>query len=138
MQKNIHSETELELLAQEILAFAKGYKIFLLKGNLGTGKTTLTKQICKQLGVQGQTASPTYSIVNEYIYPKGKIYHIDLYRLQSEEEAFEVGLEDYIDSNEYCFIEWPDLAENFLPNKYVEIAISKISDQNRLFDIKKR
>lgn len=137
MKKTIHSEKELQALAKEILAFSKNIKVFIFNGDLGVGKTTFIKQLCKLLGVEGQTASPTYSIVNEYISPKGKVYHIDLYRLNSVDEAFEVGLEDYLYSDNYCFIEWPNIAKELLPENYIDITIEKTTEEKRVFSIEK-
>ena len=138
MKKTIHSESELPILAKEILKFAKETKVFLFNGNLGTGKTTFIKQLCKELGVKGQTSSPTYSIVNEYLVENAKIYHIDLYRLNSVEEAFEVGLEDYLYSDNYCFIEWPEVANELFPNDFISISIEKTSETERIFEVIKQ
>lgn len=135
MKKNIHKIEELDAFADEILAFAGNEKVFLFKGDLGTGKTTFIKEVCRKLGVEGQTSSPTYSIVNEYSSPNGNVYHIDLYRLNSVQEAFEVGLEDYLYSDNYCFIEWPQIAEELLPESYVSISITKENEDLRVFDI---
>lgn len=135
MKVTIQSEKELNYLAKRILDFAGDTKVFLFNGNLGTGKTALIKQLCKELGVKGQTSSPTYSIVNEYLSNIGKIYHIDLYRINSTAEAFEVGLEDYLYSNNYCFIEWPKFANEFLPDEYIVIEIKKLDNNYRMFKI---
>lgn len=135
MKKNIQSIQELNSLAKELLDFAGKQKVFIFKGDLGTGKTTFIKEICLKLGVEGQTASPTYSIVNEYLSAIGKIYHIDLYRLNSVAEAFEVGLEDYLYSDQYCFIEWPQIAQELLPETYIEVSITKSNENLRIFDI---
>lgn len=135
MKKKIHKIEELNSLAKEILNFAGSEKIFIFKGDLGTGKTTFIKEICKKLGIKGQTSSPTYSIVNEYLSKTEKVYHIDLYRLNSVEEAFEVGIEDYLYSDNYCFIEWPQIAEELLPESYIEVSIEKESENLRIFDI---
>tara|TARA_B110000037_G_C17111574_1_gene502077 strand:+ start:200 stop:625 length:426 start_codon:yes stop_codon:yes gene_type:complete len=135
VKKYIHSIEELSSFAEEILKFASNRKVFIFKGDLGTGKTTFIKEICRKLGVEGQTASPTYSIVNEYLSTEGKIYHIDLYRLNSVAEAFEVGLEDYLYSDNYCFIEWPQIAAELLPETYVEISILKKEENLRTFDV---
>lgn len=135
MKKTISAINELESFSKEILDFSEGIKVFIFNGNLGTGKTTLIKHICALLGVKNQTSSPTYSIVNEYSLAKNKIYHIDLYRLNSLEEAYEVGLEDYLYSDSYCFIEWPEIATKILPEKYISISIERISETERNFEI---
>lgn len=85
------------------------HNILLLKGNLGAGKTTFTKFLLRELGSTDEISSPTYSIVNEYDTPKGKIYHFDLYRLKSKEEAFDFGIEEYLDNAYLSVIEWPEI-----------------------------
>lgn len=137
MIKTIQSENELADFAKELLAYSNGIKVFIFEGDLGTGKTTFIKQICKILGVTDQTSSPTYSIVNEYNSANSKIYHIDLYRLNSIDEAFEVGFEDYLYSENYCFIEWPQIAQELIPEKYISISIVKNEDEKRTFSITK-
>jgi tRNA threonylcarbamoyladenosine biosynthesis protein TsaE len=91
---------------------------------MGTGKTTLVKQIVNHLGVEGTVASPTFSIVNQYGMADGKvIYHFDLYRLKNESEAFDIGLEEYLNSGHLCLIEWPEKLEKLLPDQYFEVHI---------------
>ena len=126
----VNENNELKSLADDIISFCADEKIFLLTGNLGAGKTTLIKAICNKLGVSDSVSSPTFSIINEYHYNRNqKIYHMDLYRLKSESELFDIGFEDYISSSNYCFIEWPEIAYNFLPESYVKITIS-INEEN--------
>jgi tRNA threonylcarbamoyladenosine biosynthesis protein TsaE len=134
-QYSIHSIAELDDLALKILTLAEQRRIFIFKGNLGTGKTTLIKSFCKLLGVKDETSSPTYSIVNEYLAENKKVYHIDLYRLNSLDEALEVGLEDYLDTENYCFIEWPQIAEELLPEHYIAINIEKLAYEERQFNV---
>lgn len=88
--------------------------IFLLKGNLGAGKTTFTQFLLKNLGSSDEVSSPTYSIVNEYNTPKGKVYHFDLYRLKNIEEVYDIGIEEYLDNAFLCIIEWPEVYEEEL------------------------
>lgn len=88
--------------------------ILLLKGNLGAGKTTFTQQLVAALGSPDEVNSPTYSIVNEYASPQGTIFHFDLYRLKTIEEAYDFGIEDYLDNAFLCIIEWPEIYENEL------------------------
>lgn len=95
----------------------------LFNGDMGAGKTTLIGEICKLLNVDS-TSSPTYSIVNTYYSPQnGEFYHLDLYRLKDEIEALDSGLEEILDSEKLCFIEWPEKIHNLLPNKFVEVGI---------------
>lgn len=98
--------------------------ILLLRGNLGAGKTTFSQHLVKALGSDDEVTSPTYSIVNEYQSPKGKIFHFDLYRLKNIEEAFDFGIEEYLDNAFFCIIEWPEIYEpELLPEEYHEMDI---------------
>ncbi|MFN6039446.1 MAG: tRNA (adenosine(37)-N6)-threonylcarbamoyltransferase complex ATPase subunit type 1 TsaE [Bacteroidota bacterium] len=126
----VNENNDLKSLADDIISFCIEEKIFLFTGNLGAGKTTLIKAICKKLGVSDSVSSPTFSIINEYYNEdKQKIYHMDLYRIKNESELFDIGFEDYISSSNYCFIEWPEIASGFLPESYVKITIS-IKEKN--------
>ena len=100
-------------------------KIFAFYGQMGAGKTTLIKEMCKQLGSKDNFSSPTYSLVNEYAIAgkMEKIYHLDLFRLKTMEEALDLGLVDYLSEENYCFIEWPELIEDILPDTTVRVEI---------------
>lgn len=118
-------------VAKSILHFAAARKIFTFYAEMGAGKTTLIKELCRQLGSRDNFSSPTFSVVNEYSSSpssNNKIYHIDLFRLKNVEEALAIGIEEYLNSNNYCFIEWPELIEPLLPNDVVKISIQ--SDGN--------
>lgn len=106
-------------------------KIICLEGDLGAGKTTLVNAICKMLKSEDETSSPTFSIVNEYTYPKGIIYHFDLYRLNNSDELMDIGIEEYLSSNEYCLIEWPELAIETILDQYLSVKIEVNSDNSR-------
>jgi tRNA threonylcarbamoyladenosine biosynthesis protein TsaE len=110
--------------AMQIIDFDHNCKIFMLEGQMGSGKTTLIKSLCRSLGSNDGLGSPTFSIVNEYSYSGGKIFHFDLYRLKKIEELLDIGFEDYIYSGNYCFIEWPELAERFLRKDFLKININ--------------
>jgi len=110
---------ELEAIAQQILDFAKAQKVWLFEGEMGVGKTTLTKSICQLLDVEDLVNSPTFSIVNESHAPSIICYHFDFYRLEEEEEALDIGFEEYLESGNFCFIEWPSKVENLLPTHYL-------------------
>lgn len=100
--------------------------VFAFRGEMGAGKTTFITELCRQLGVEEDiTNSPSFSIVNEYRSDTTAelIYHFDFYRLESEEEAFDIGAEDYFDSGALCFIEWPERVENLLPGDTVDVII---------------
>lgn len=97
----------------EILPEIK-HNILILRGNLGAGKTTFTQFLLKNLGSKDEVNSPTYSIVNEYSTPKGKIYHFDLYRLKNIEEVYDIGIEEYLENAFLCIIEWPEVYQDDL------------------------
>ena len=127
---------ELDPAAIQILNNYKSNKIFALYGEMGVGKTTLIKSICKNLGVNGLISSPTFSIVNEYENEDGqKLYHFDFYRISSETEAFDIGYEDYFYGNNWCFIEWPEKIQSLLPENAIRVFIKLIKDGERLITI---
>ncbi|WP_066218026.1 tRNA (adenosine(37)-N6)-threonylcarbamoyltransferase complex ATPase subunit type 1 TsaE [Formosa haliotis] len=107
---------DLEVVAKQILETATS-KTILFYGDMGAGKTTLIKALVKLLGCKDDVSSPTFSIVNEYSINEGLVYHFDFYRLKDEEEAYNFGIEDYLDSKEWIFIEWPDQVKNILSNE---------------------
>jgi tRNA threonylcarbamoyladenosine biosynthesis protein TsaE len=111
----------------------KETKIVLFVGDLGAGKTTLIKKLCDKLGVKDEMSSPTFSIVNEYQAEAGLVYHFDLYRIEKSSELYDLGFEDYLDSDQYCFIEWPEIAENILRDyDKLVVKIELKEDQSRL------
>ena len=115
--------TQLDFISSEILKLSKSKKIA-FHASMGAGKTTLIKSICEQLKVVDVVKSPTFSIVNEYISEiNGKVYHFDFYRLEDKREAFDIGIEFYFDSSSYCFVEWPSMIEDLLPNDFDHIYI---------------
>jgi len=107
------------------------YKTWLFNAQMGAGKTTLIKELAKELGVNEMASSPTFSIVNEYLGTKDKVYHFDLYRLKNEEEAYDMGLDEYFDENAWCFVEWPDLAQNILPENVHTVSITIVDEHTR-------
>jgi len=116
--------SELPYIATTILQSFPNERIFIFKGALGTGKTTLIKVLCKKLNVIGLTNSPSFALINEYTTVEGDVvYHFDFYRIEQLSEVYDIGYEDYFYSGRYCFIEWPEIAENILPADYVEIKI---------------
>lgn len=127
--------SELPEAATQILEEAEGNRIFLFYANMGMGKTTLIKEICKQLGVDENVSSPTFSIVNEYEAEGKKIYHFDFYRLKDEHEAFDLGYEEYFYSGNYCFVEWPDKIENLLPEDAVSVYIKGNNEDERTISL---
>ena len=112
------------------------HKVIVFNGEMGVGKTTLIKQLCLNLGIDQATSSPTFSLVNEYIYDENqKIYHFDLYRLKSENEALDFGIDEYLYSNNWCFIEWADKIPNLLPIPHSVINIELLGNGNRLLRV---
>ena len=108
MQFRIHQLEEWKDIVNQIIPNLQ-HNILLLKGNLGAGKTTFSQFLLKELGSSDEISSPTYSIVNEYDTPKGKVFHFDLYRLKSVEEAYDFGIEEYLDNGYLSIIEWPEI-----------------------------
>lgn len=106
-------------------------KTWLFNAPMGAGKTTLIKQLAKELGVNEMASSPTFSIVNEYLGTNDKVYHFDLYRLKNEEEAYDMGLNEYFDKDAWCFVEWPDLAQNILPENIHTLSITIVDEHTR-------
>jgi len=117
--------------ASSIIQVAGPQKIFLFHGEMGAGKTTLIKAWCTALGTHENISSPTFSIVNEYLLQKGKIFHFDFYRLKNQTEALDMGYEEYFYSGEYCFIEWPEKIADLLPKHYLDINIEILADTQR-------
>ncbi|WP_299896250.1 tRNA (adenosine(37)-N6)-threonylcarbamoyltransferase complex ATPase subunit type 1 TsaE [uncultured Aquimarina sp.] len=122
---------ELSKTAEEIINNAS-HKTLLFDAEMGVGKTTLIKEICKQLGVVDTISSPTYSLVNEYQGKNDTIYHFDFYRIKQEEEAYDIGFEEYLDSDAWLFIEWPEKIANLLPNDSVKVKIELQDDGKRV------
>lgn len=116
------SQKELAAISLQIVQNLQ-HKIILFEGELGAGKTTLIKEIIHQMGSIDEVSSPTFSIVNEYDLLEGKVYHFDFYRIKSEEEAFDFGVEEYLDSGNYCFIEWPEKIEGLIQQPHHIIRI---------------
>ena len=120
---------QLPNIASDILSFATNERIFLFYGDMGAGKTTLIKALCESLGTKEPVTSPTFSIVNEYAGESHKIYHFDFYRLKNQNEALDMGYEEYFYSDAYCFVEWPEKIPGLLPDHYVSVKI-KVADKN--------
>jgi tRNA threonylcarbamoyladenosine biosynthesis protein TsaE len=128
--------SEIDIVAKELLEFNQG-KIFLFYGNMGVGKTTLIKSLAKVMGVIDTVSSPTFSLVNEYrTVENNPIFHFDFYRINKEEEALDMGVEEYFDSNAYCFIEWPEKIKNLVPLDAVSVFLSELPNGKRSLIIK--
>ena len=131
----INNENELDFISKEIFEKFKS-KVFLFYGEMGVGKTAFIKSICKHLNVKDVVSSPTFSIVNQYANDQDEfMYHFDFYRTNNKNEIFDIGYEEYLFSDSFCFIEWPERLDDLLPNKYLEIKM-KLNDDNRVIKIK--
>ena len=106
-------------------------KVIAFHGQMGSGKTTFIHALCEAKGVKGSVSSPTFSIINEYIFAGGSIYHIDLYRLKDEEEAVRAGVEDCLYSDHLCLVEWPEKAAAIFPPSTLHVYVDLIDSQTR-------
>ncbi|MEO8820048.1 MAG: tRNA (adenosine(37)-N6)-threonylcarbamoyltransferase complex ATPase subunit type 1 TsaE [Ginsengibacter sp.] len=128
---------EIDLAAKKFSEATSGYKVFAFSGELGAGKTTFITAICKELKVSETVTSPTYSIIQEYKTNDNKtIFHIDLYRIKSNQEALEAGIEDCLLSNEICMVEWPEKAPDIFPVNTIYSEIEILSSDKRKMIIK--
>jgi tRNA threonylcarbamoyladenosine biosynthesis protein TsaE len=127
----IFSLEEINQVANKILS-ENPNKVILFNGDMGVGKTTLIKSLAKKLGVNDATSSPTFSLVNEYQLPNNQyIYHFDVYRLKNETEALDMGIDDYLYSGNWCFIEWAEKIPNLIPENHSVIEIKMLPDGKR-------
>ena len=127
----VFSIEQLESVAQQIIT-EQPPKVILFHGEMGVGKTTLIKQLCKILGVTAATSSPTFSLVNEYeTVTNQTVYHFDFYRLKNEMEALDMGADDYFYSGNWCFIEWAEKIPNLIPEEHAIITIELVEDGKR-------
>ncbi len=128
----LRSPEEAPHVAEVLLRAWAGNRVFTFNGPMGAGKTTLIKALCTRLGVEAGMSSPTFSIVNEYRARNGEpVYHFDLYRLDKMEELDGIGFTEYLDSGNYCFVEWPELAEGLYPPGTVAVNVRVAADGTR-------
>ena len=134
----IPSLDALDAAAEEFVALMGDETVYAFTGEMGAGKTTFINALCRALGVEDDpTGSPTFAIVNEYRSDTTAelIYHFDLYRIENLEQAFDIGVEDYLDSGALCFIEWPDRIDDILPDDTVRVNIEVLPDGGRRLTI---
>lgn len=129
------SEKDTSKIANKFEKFLKGGEVVVLNGDLGAGKTTFTKALCKALKVKENVTSPTFTLMNIYTSGRLVLYHFDMYRLEDESEAQELGLNDFFYSNGVCMIEWAENIKNLLPKKLITINIEKLGETSRKFEI---
>ena len=130
----IPTTADLDAAAHEFMSLMGDETVYAFEGEMGAGKTTFINALCRALGVEEDvTGSPTFSIINEYRSDTTAelIYHFDLYRIESLEQAFDIGVEDYLDSGALCLIEWPDRIDDILPDDTVRVKIDVLHDGSR-------
>jgi len=126
----IRHKKYLQETVKKLLKIAGPRRLFAFYGPMGSGKTTIIKAICRELGAVDKGSSPSFTIVNEYLTVDGKsLYHIDFYRMNKPKEVYDSGIEEYLSSGSYCFMEWPELIEDILPPETCRIRIS-VGDNN--------
>ena len=130
----IFNLSEIDHIAEQVL-HQNVAKVILFHGEMGAGKTTFIKALAKALGVEKATSSPTFSLVNEYQAKNGLVYHFDVYRLKNESEAFDFGIEDYLYSGNWCFIEWAEKIPNLIPDNHSIISFEVLENGNRKLQI---
>ena len=136
MKLTIRSLDTIRETAHEFVANMGQASVLAFYGKMGAGKTTFVKAICEELGVEDVITSPTFAIVNEYQSTKtgGPIYHFDFYRIKKLDEVYDMGYEDYFYSGAPCFLEWPELIEEILPNDAVKVTITEQEDGTRIVE----
>ena len=131
----IKDKRYLSAAARKLLKHTAKNRLFAFYGSMGSGKTTIIKAICKELGAVDLVSSPTFTLVNEYRTAKGEIlYHIDFYRIKRRDEVFDFGIEEYLTGVSYCFIEWPELVEGVLPDETTIVKITVTKDGQRILE----
>lgn len=132
MEIKIENLEQINSAARQFIDNIGDRKVFAFYGKMGAGKTTFTKAICEELQVSDVITSPTFAIINEYESPEaGTIYHFDFYRIKKLEEVYDMGYEDYFYSGRLCFIEWPELVEDLLPENVTKVTIVENEDGSR-------
>jgi tRNA threonylcarbamoyladenosine biosynthesis protein TsaE len=136
MEIKIENTQNLTVAAQKFVDEMGENRVFAFYGKMGAGKTTFIKAICEALGVEDVVTSPTFAIVNEYADAKGEpVYHFDFYRIKNLREAYDIGCEEYFYSGYPCFIEWPELVEELLPEDTVKVCIEVLENEERIVTI---
>ncbi len=133
----IPSVDKLDQIAEEFIKKYNQPAVFCFYGSMGAGKTTFIQALCEKLKVVDVVNSPSFAIVNEYDTEVGdQIYHFDFYRLKEEEEALDLGYENYFYSDSYCFVEWPEKIESLLPEKRYDVKVTVLEDNSRQIEVK--
>ena len=137
MNTNSFTLNQISDIAQNIISEFPKERFFCFFGSMGAGKTTLIQAICNYLESEDEASSPTFSIVHRYIGKDHDIFHFDFYRIEDPYEAINIGIEEYFNSGEYCFIEWPERIEKFLPETFVKVEIGILDENRRIIKAKK-
>lgn len=138
MDLGLYTLKTLKTAANKLLSLSDGVTVWCFEGEMGAGKTTFIKEVCKVLGVSELVSSPTFSLVNEYRgIGNQPIYHFDLYRLNNLDEARDIGLVDYYYSGKFCLVEWPQQAAELLPDSYLKIGIDIVDADTRRISFKR-
>ena len=125
-------EENIQQAAAQFVQAMHGATVFAFYGKMGAGKTTFIKALCRELGVTDTVNSPTFAIVNEYEDGQGEpVYHFDFYRIKRLSESYDMGCDEYFYSGHPCFVEWPELIEDILPQEAVRVDISELPDGSR-------
>jgi len=133
MKITIHQENELQVAARQLISEFSADRVFCFYGEMGAGKTTFIKKICELLGATDVTSSPTFSIVNEYVRINGEaIYHFDFYRIEKLDDAYQIGVEDYLYSGNYRFLEWPENVAPLIEDDFVKVKIEIGENYSRI------
>lgn len=124
---------EIDHAAQTVLDFGRDVPVWLFEGEMGVGKTTFIQALCRCMGVTGPVQSPTFALVNEYAtVDGGTVYHFDFYRIKSEIEALDLGVEEYFDSGHFCFVEWPSKIPHLWPEQHLKFILETQPDGSRI------
>ena len=138
MDLGLYTLKTLKTAANKLLSLSDGVTVWCFEGEMGAGKTTFIKEVCKVLGVSELVSSPTFSLVNEYRgIGNQPIYHFDLYRLNNLDEARDIGLVDYYYSGKFCLVEWPQQASELLPDTYLKIGVDIVDAETRRISFKR-
>lgn len=131
--KFVFTIEEIDETANEFLMVTKGVKHFAFYGSMGVGKTTLITSICKNLGSKDLVSSPSFAIINEYSSAMDElIYHFDFYRIKDPVELLDIGFHEYCSNDAYCFIEWPEMGENLIPDDFVKLKLQEMTNGKRI------
>jgi tRNA threonylcarbamoyladenosine biosynthesis protein TsaE len=136
MEILIKDKRHLHAAARQLLERSGDSRIFAFYGTMGAGKTTIIKAVCETLGAIDIVSSPTFTLVNEYKTSAGEsLFHIDFYRIKKQEEVYDFGIEEYLTGDSYCFMEWPELIEEILPEETVKVKITVDENEQRILSV---